>query len=57
MSVGNEYYWQGRSALARDFYQAALRVRRWMPTVWLKTVLLASGKSGDYVRRTILAYR
>jgi glycosyltransferase involved in cell wall biosynthesis len=57
MSIGNECYWQEDFTLARQFYGAALRTRPWMVTARAKRLLLALGKPGQYVRKTILAYR
>lgn len=57
MSVGNEYYWQGNLALARKFYAAALQANPWIVTAYLKNLLLALGKPGEYLRKTILAFR
>jgi hypothetical protein len=57
MSIGNEYYWQGEMALARRFYAAALQANPWMLTVRLKQLFLALGKPGEYLRKSILAFR
>lgn len=57
LSVGNEYYWRGDRVLARKFYGAALGANHWMATAWMKMMLLAMGKPGDYVRKTIFAFR
>jgi glycosyltransferase involved in cell wall biosynthesis len=57
LSIGNEYYWQGDLDNARKFYQRALRSNPWMLTAWIKSILLAMGKPGEYVRRTIFAFR
>jgi glycosyltransferase involved in cell wall biosynthesis len=57
MSVGNEYYWQGELALAREFYALALRADPWMVTVRIKELLLALGKPGEYLRKSLLAFR
>jgi glycosyltransferase involved in cell wall biosynthesis len=57
MSVGNEYYWQGERAMARKFYAAALDTNPWLISARMKSVLLAMGRSGDYVRRTIFTFR
>ena len=53
--VGNEYYWQAETALAKEFYDRALEKDPWMPAVRIKRLLLAFGKSGDYVRKRILS--
>jgi hypothetical protein len=57
MSVGNEYYWQGNMPLARQFYRSALEKNPWLLTVRLKSLLLAMGKPGELVRKTIFAFR
>lgn len=57
MSVGNELYWQGKPALARRFYREALKQDPSMVTVHLKNLLLSLGTPGQYVRKTILAFR
>jgi hypothetical protein len=53
--VGNEYYWQAETALAKEFYGRALEKDPWMPAVRIKRLLLSLGKSGDYVRKKISA--
>jgi hypothetical protein len=56
-SVGNEYYWQGDLASAKQFYQMALKKNPWMVTVQIKWLLLFLGKRGDYLRKSILSSR
>jgi glycosyltransferase involved in cell wall biosynthesis len=53
--VGNEYYWQRETGLARKYYQSALKRNPWMLTVYAKRLLLSLGKPGDYVRKRILS--
>jgi glycosyltransferase involved in cell wall biosynthesis len=55
--VANEHYWQGNTELAREFYGMALHKNPWMLTARIKKLLLGLGRPGDYLRRTILAYR
>lgn len=55
--LGNEYYWQGDMALAKQIYQTALAKDPWMVAVHLKRVLLSFGKRGDYLRRMLLSFR
>jgi glycosyltransferase involved in cell wall biosynthesis len=55
-SVGNEYYWQGDSASAKQFYQMALKKDPWMVTVLIKKLLLSLGKRGDYLRKVIWSF-
>jgi hypothetical protein len=43
--------------LARKFYGAALQQDPWMMSARIKNLLLGLGKPGEYVRRTILAFR
>lgn len=57
MRIGNEYFWQGDLNLARKFYGAALQKDPWMMAARIKNLLLALGKPGECVRRTILAFR
>jgi glycosyltransferase involved in cell wall biosynthesis len=57
MRIGNEYYWQGDLNLARKFYGAALQQDPWMMSARIKNLLLGLGKPGEYVRKTILAFR
>ena len=57
MRVGNEHYWQGDLKLARKFYGAAIQKDPWMMAARVKRLLLALGKPGEYVRKTILAFR
>ena len=56
-ALGNEYYWQGEVGLARKFYQKALKKDPRMLSVHVKNLLLALGKPGDFVRKTILSAR
>lgn len=56
-SVGNEFYWQGDLESAKRFYQTAIKKNPWMASVYLKLLLLALGKRGDYLRRAILSFR
>ena len=53
--VGNEYYWQAETALAKEFYGKALEKDPWMPAARIKRLLLSFGKSGDCVRKRILS--
>jgi hypothetical protein len=55
--MGNEYYWQGKLALAKEYYQRALKIDPWILSIYLKRVLLALGKQGEYLRKTILSLR
>ena len=56
-ALGNEYYWQGEVGLARKFYQRAVQRDPGMLSVHAKKLLLALGKPGDFVRKTILCSR
>ncbi|WP_340122719.1 glycosyltransferase family 2 protein [Methylobacter svalbardensis] len=56
-SVGNEFYWQGNLASAKQFYQTAIKKDPRMASVHLKLLLLALGKPGDFLRRTIFSFR
>jgi hypothetical protein len=51
--MGNELYWQGDVAAARQFYGAALRLRPLMPRVIAKRLLLSLGRPGSYFRGVI----
>ena len=55
--LGNECYWQGDGPQAKEFYQAALRKDPWMTRVRLKLLLLALGRRGDLLRKTISSFR
>jgi hypothetical protein len=55
--LGNEYYWQAEPALAKKYYQMALKKDPWMLSIYLKRLLLSLGKRGDYLRETILSLR
>jgi glycosyltransferase involved in cell wall biosynthesis len=48
--VADEYYWQGESASARQFYSRALGKHFWMPKVWGKLLLAFTGKMGHALR-------
>lgn len=48
--VADEYYWQGKNSLARQFYSRALRENFWMPKTWAKWLLLSSGGLGNAFR-------
>lgn len=52
--LGNEYYWQGNMASAKQFYRFALKMDPWMLSVRVKQLLLLLGAPGEYVRRKIL---
>ena len=56
-SVGNEYYWQGEMALAKNFYERALKREPWMVDVQIKKLLLSFGRQADYVRKMLLSLR
>src|SRR5208283_657912 len=49
--AADEYYWQGESTLAREFYSRALRKAFWMPKTWVKWLLASSGSVGHALRR------
>jgi hypothetical protein len=53
--VGNEYYWQGDSSSARDFYRRALQQNVMQLSIVAKIALLALGRRGEYLRKKILA--
>jgi glycosyltransferase involved in cell wall biosynthesis len=55
--VGNEFYWQRDLVSAKQFYQTAIKKDPWMVSVYLKLLLLALGKRGEYLRRTIFSFR
>jgi len=57
MRVGNECYWNGEHEHAATFYERALRLDPWMMSTRAKLFLLTMGRSGDYVRRALLAHR
>jgi glycosyltransferase involved in cell wall biosynthesis len=50
-AVADTYYWSGEQALASQFYSKALRKQPWMPKVWGKRLLLASGGLGSMLRK------
>lgn len=56
-AAGNEYYWQGDTALAKEFYQSALKKDLWMGAVHVKRLLLSLGRPGDFLRKTVFASR
>ncbi len=49
--AADEYYWQGESTLAREFYSRALQKAFWMPKTWAKWLLASSGTVGHALRR------
>jgi glycosyltransferase involved in cell wall biosynthesis len=51
--MGNEYYWQGNIASAKQFYQAALAKSPLMARVAAKRVLLSLGGPGNALRRLV----
>jgi hypothetical protein len=51
-NIADFYYWQDEVSVAREFYISAVRKDPWMPTVWLKRLLLISGDAGSWLRRT-----
>ena len=53
-AIGNEYYWQGRFALAQQFYGTALRTDPFIAGVLAKRLLLALGRPGQALRTLIL---
>jgi hypothetical protein len=57
IAVGDECYWRGDTATAKELYSAAIRREPWLGKARIKAALLACGKPGDYVRRAILAAR
>ena len=50
-AVADACYWRGEAALASQFYTRALRKKPWMPKVWGKRLLLASGGLGNLLRK------
>jgi tetratricopeptide (TPR) repeat protein len=56
-AMGNEYYWQGELALAKECYERALKRNPWMFSTHAKRFLLYLGRRGDYVRRSVLSFR
>jgi hypothetical protein len=55
--IGNEHYWAGQPALARQKYWDAIAMNPWMISVHVKALLLSMGRPGDWIRKTILSYR
>jgi glycosyltransferase involved in cell wall biosynthesis len=55
--IANQYYWQGDIAKAKVFYKAAVGLDFRMGRVHLKRFLLALGKSGEALRKTIFSFR
>jgi hypothetical protein len=55
--IGDQYYWRGELALAKQFYLAGLRRDPWMPKVLGKCLLLLLGNQGAYLRRSFRALR
>lgn len=49
--IGDDQYWRGDLATARESYRAGLHRDPWMPRVHAKNLLLSLGKFGDLVRR------
>jgi glycosyltransferase involved in cell wall biosynthesis len=56
-AMGNEYYWQDELALAKEYYERALKRNPWIFSTHAKRFLLYLGKRGDYVRRSVLSFR
>jgi glycosyltransferase involved in cell wall biosynthesis len=56
-AAGNEYYWQGDTLSAKALYRSALSKDLWMGSVYVKRLLLSLGRPGDYLRKSILAWR
>ncbi|ULA58175.1 MAG: Glycosyl transferase family 2 [Nitrospira sp.] len=57
VDMGNEYYFAGYSALAKELYEASLRINPLMVSVHIKKILLSLGTTGDYLRRMLLSFR
>ena len=55
--MGNECYWQNDVAGAKRFYVMSLKADGLMIPVYLKMLLLAAGRPGDYLRQKISALR
>jgi glycosyltransferase involved in cell wall biosynthesis len=55
--MGNEYYWQGKLALAKKHYQKAIECEPGFFSIYLKILLLSLGKRGDSLRKVILSSR
>lgn len=53
--VGNEYYWQGDIASAKNFFRLALKKDFWMGAVHVKRLLLSLGRPGEYLRKNVFA--
>jgi glycosyltransferase involved in cell wall biosynthesis len=51
--MGNEYYWAGDMASARQFYGKALEKRPWMVNILAKRLLLSLGKPGEFVGKCL----
>ncbi len=49
--LGDEQYWDGEMDAAMRSYGMALGLRPWSPKVWVKYILLSTGKLGTHVRR------
>jgi glycosyltransferase involved in cell wall biosynthesis len=56
-AMGNEYYWQGDFPLARKFYRMALAKDPWQGSLYLKALLLHSGRLGERLRNAIYSFR
>lgn len=48
--AGDRFYWREHFGDAMEFYRRALQQKRWMPAVWMKYLLLRSGRVGSYLR-------
>ena len=51
-NLADIYYWKGESESADGYYSQALHSDFWIPGVWVKRLLLASGGAGDLLRRS-----
>ncbi len=56
-AMGNQYYWQGKSVLAKKYYQEALARNPRLFSVYMKMLLLSLGKRGDSLRKAIFSVR
>jgi tetratricopeptide (TPR) repeat protein len=55
--IANQHYWRGQHALAKEFYEKALRNNPWSLQVHIKNLLLNLGGPGDRLRKAILSHR
>ncbi len=55
--IADHCYWRGELALARHFYESALKIQPWILPALVKRCLLGLGAVGDHCRRLVMACR